>query len=81
MKILFFDDFKLGVLKDDSVVDVSQVVRELPHTGPHNLINSLIEQFAAYRGALESAVATGRGVPLKSVRIRPPSAIPMQSSI
>ena len=25
MKILFFDDFKLGVLKGETVVDVSQV--------------------------------------------------------
>ncbi len=32
MKLLFFDDFKLGVLKGDAVVDVSQVVRRhSPH--------------------------------------------------
>ena len=35
MKLLFFDDFKLGVLKGDTVVDVSQVVRDIPHIGPH----------------------------------------------
>src|SRR5262249_27644049 len=46
MKLLFFDDFKLGVLKGDGVVDVSEVVRNIPHTGPHDLINGLIEQFA-----------------------------------
>ena len=33
MKLLFFDDFKLGVLKGDTVVDVSDVVRNIPHTG------------------------------------------------
>src|SRR5205823_12089266 len=38
MKLLFFDDFKLGVLKGGTVVDASQVVRDLPHTGPHDLI-------------------------------------------
>ena len=53
MKILFFDDFKLGVLKGDSVVDVSQAVKDIPHTGPHNLISGLIERFADYRGALK----------------------------
>ena len=53
MKLLFFDDFKLGVLKGDTVVDVSPVVRDIPHTGPHNLISGLIERFADYRGALE----------------------------
>ena len=72
MKILFFDDFKLGVLKDDAVVDVSQVVRDIPHTGPHNLISGLIERFADYRSALEQAVTRGTGVPLSKVRVRPP---------
>ena len=61
MKLLFFDDFKLGVLKGDTVVDVSQVVRDIPHTGPHDLISGLIERFADYRGALEKAAAAGNG--------------------
>jgi 2-keto-4-pentenoate hydratase/2-oxohepta-3-ene-1,7-dioic acid hydratase in catechol pathway len=69
---MFFDDFKLGIVKGDNVVDVSAVVKDIPHTGPHNLITGLIERFDDYRAKLESAVAAGTGVPLKSVRIRPP---------
>jgi 2-keto-4-pentenoate hydratase/2-oxohepta-3-ene-1,7-dioic acid hydratase in catechol pathway len=72
MKLLYFDDFKLGVLKGDAVVDVSDVVRDIPHTGPHNLISGLIERFADYRRRLEEAVAHRQGVPLSQVRIRPP---------
>lgn len=72
MKLLFFDDFKLGVLKGDAVVDVSDVVRDIPHTGPHNLISGLIEHFADYKGRLEAAVNQGKGVPVSQVRIRPP---------
>ena len=49
MKLLYFDDFKLGVLKGDTVVDVSAVVQDIPHIGPHDLINGLIERFAEYR--------------------------------
>ena len=63
MKLLFFDDYKLGVLKGDRVVDVSSVVRDIPHTGPGDLINGLIARFADYRKRLEDASATG-GVPL-----------------
>ena len=48
MKLLYFDDFKLGVLKGGNVVDVSGVVQDIPHTGPHDLINGLIERFADY---------------------------------
>jgi 2-keto-4-pentenoate hydratase/2-oxohepta-3-ene-1,7-dioic acid hydratase in catechol pathway len=72
MKLLFFDDFKLGVLKGDTVVDVSDVVRDIPHTGPGNLMNGLIERWADYKGRLEAAVNQGRGVPINQVRIRPP---------
>ena len=59
MKLVYFDDFRLGVLKGDAVVDVTQAVRDIPHTGPHNLISGLIERFAQYRGALEKAAADG----------------------
>jgi 2-keto-4-pentenoate hydratase/2-oxohepta-3-ene-1,7-dioic acid hydratase in catechol pathway len=72
MKILYFDDFKLGVLKGDTVVDVSAVVQDIPHTGPHDLINGLIEHFDDYRGKIEAAVESGTGVPVSSVHIRPP---------
>ncbi len=72
MKILFFDDFKLGVLKADGVVDVSETVRDIPHMGPHDLINGLIARFADYRQPLEAAVARGQAIPLGRVRIRPP---------
>ena len=77
MKLLFFDDYKLGVLKGDSVVDVSNIVRDVPHTGPHNLISGLIEKFETYREALERATAAGQGVPVERVRIRPPLPRPV----
>ena len=77
MKILYFDDFKLGVLKGDRVVDVSAVVQDIPHLGPHDLINGLIERFNTYRPRLEAAVAQGTGVPVSQVRIRPPLPRPV----
>ena len=45
MKLLYFDDFKLGVLKNDAVVDVSAAVKDIPHTGPGDLMNGLIEHW------------------------------------
>jgi 2-keto-4-pentenoate hydratase/2-oxohepta-3-ene-1,7-dioic acid hydratase in catechol pathway len=80
MKILYFDDFKLGVLKGDQVVDVSAVVRDIPHTGPHNLITGLIERFSDYRARLDQAAASGKGVPVASVKIRPPLPKPVNIS-
>ena len=72
MKLLYFNDYKLGVLKGDRVVDVSSVVRDIPHTGPGDLINGLIARFDQYRAKLNDATASGQGVALSSVRVRPP---------
>jgi 2-keto-4-pentenoate hydratase/2-oxohepta-3-ene-1,7-dioic acid hydratase in catechol pathway len=71
MKIVFFDDFKLGVLKGDAVVDVSRVVQDIPRLGPQDVIRGVIERFAELRPRLEAA-AQERGVPLDRVKIRPP---------
>src|SRR5688572_12605543 len=72
MKLLFFDDFKLGVLKGDTVVDVSDAVRSIPHLSPQDLISGLIERFGDYKGRLQEAVDQGRGVPVSQVRVRSP---------
>jgi 2-keto-4-pentenoate hydratase/2-oxohepta-3-ene-1,7-dioic acid hydratase in catechol pathway len=73
MKLLLFDDdFRLGVLHGESVVDVSDVVKDIPHLEPQQLMNGLIERFDAYRRPLEQAAARGQGKPVGSVRIRPP---------
>lgn len=72
MKIAYFDDFRLGVLQGEGLVDVTAVVSDIPHVGPHDLINGLIARFDAYRPRLEKAAAEGTPVPLGSVRIRPP---------
>jgi 2-keto-4-pentenoate hydratase/2-oxohepta-3-ene-1,7-dioic acid hydratase in catechol pathway len=70
MKLCYFNDFRLGVIKGDQIVDVTSLVQDIPHTGPHDLISNLIARFDAYRGKLESA--TGPTVPLAGAKLRPP---------
>lgn len=72
MKLAFFDDFRLGVVVGDGVVDVSAVVADIPHTGPGDLVSGLIARFDAYRARLEAAAGAGTAVPLSDVRLRPP---------
>jgi 2-keto-4-pentenoate hydratase/2-oxohepta-3-ene-1,7-dioic acid hydratase in catechol pathway len=72
MKLAFFDEYKLGVVTDGGIVDVSAVVRDIPHTNPGNLISGLIENFAAWRGKLDAAVSAGKPMPLASVKLRAP---------
>jgi 2-keto-4-pentenoate hydratase/2-oxohepta-3-ene-1,7-dioic acid hydratase in catechol pathway len=76
VKLLFFDDFWLGVLKGETVVDVSDVTREIPRLGPQDLIRGLITRFAEYRGRLQAAAESAKGIPVGQVRVRPPLPSP-----
>jgi 2-keto-4-pentenoate hydratase/2-oxohepta-3-ene-1,7-dioic acid hydratase in catechol pathway len=77
MKLAYFDDYRLGVITGDNVVDVSGLVKDIPHTGPGNLISGVIERFADYRGKLEDAATRGRGVPLALAKVRAPLPKPV----
>ncbi len=72
MKILFFNDFRLGVLKGDQVVDVTDAVKHIPHMDAQGLIRGVIEHWDSCKPKMEAAAAAGKGVPVSSVRIRPP---------
>ena len=74
MKIVLYDDYKVGLLKDGNVVDVSGVV---PRGGtPQLTIEGLITNFQSLKGALERALDQGQGVPLASVQLRAPMPRP-----
>jgi len=79
MKLLFFDDFRLGVLRGDDVVDVADAVKDIPHLEPHHLIRGVIEHWDVYKPRLERAAAQGQGKPVGQVRLRPP--LPNPSNI
>jgi len=72
VKLLFFEDFKFGVVKGDNVVDCSAVVGGIPHSDPQGILVGVINAWGEYRPKLEAAAAAAAGVPLSSVRIRPP---------
>jgi 2-keto-4-pentenoate hydratase/2-oxohepta-3-ene-1,7-dioic acid hydratase in catechol pathway len=79
MKLLFFDDYRLGVLQGNSVIDVSDVVKSIPNFAPQHVIATVIERFDDFRGPLEQAVARGEARPIEQVRVRPP--LPRPSNI
>ena len=72
MKLAFFGDFKLGVVKGDNIVDVTSAVADVPHTGPGDLLSGVIASWDSCKPKIEAAVAASAGVPLSGVRIRPP---------
>ncbi len=77
MKLAFFNDFRLGVVRGDAIVDVTQVVQDVPHLGPHDLINGVIAGFDTYRDRIKRAAEQGAGIPLAQAKLRPPLPRPI----
>ena len=75
MKIAFFNDYRMGIVVGSNIVDVTEVVGDIPHLSPSDQLNGLIEQFPKYKTKLEEA-SKGSGVPLSEVSIRPPHPRP-----
>ena len=60
MQLLYFDDYRLGLLKDGMVIDMSSVVASIPHVEPQEIMSRLIARFGEYRPRLEQAAASAR---------------------
>jgi 2-keto-4-pentenoate hydratase/2-oxohepta-3-ene-1,7-dioic acid hydratase in catechol pathway len=72
MKLAFFDDYKLGVVVGDKIVDVSAVTKGIKALGPQDVIRGVIEKWSTYKGKLAAAAKKGNGKPLAKARFRPP---------
>ena len=76
MKLVHFDDFRLGVLageREDRVVDVSDALEGLGGSGarPQQRLEALITNWEEHRSAFQRAASGGGGVPVGQVRLRP----------
>ncbi|HEY1981142.1 MAG TPA: fumarylacetoacetate hydrolase family protein [Xanthobacteraceae bacterium] len=72
MKLAFFDDFRFGVVTGDKVADVTDVVKDIPHLGPQDIIRGVIEKFDTFKGKLADAAAKAPSKSVSQVKFRPP---------
>src|SRR5580658_1108741 len=72
MKLAFFDNYKLGVVVGDKIVDVSSVTKNIKALGPQDVIRTVIEKWSTYKGKLAAAAKKGKGKPLAKVKLQPP---------
>jgi len=77
VKLAFFDEFRLGVVRDDQIFDVSAVTAEIPRAHPQDVLRAVIEDWDEWRPRLDSAADHGQGVPLAAVAMRPPVPRPV----
>jgi 2-keto-4-pentenoate hydratase/2-oxohepta-3-ene-1,7-dioic acid hydratase in catechol pathway len=72
VKLCYFNDYRLGVIKGDQVVDITDAVKDIPHLDSRDLIIGLIAKWDGYKAKVEKAANEAKGLPLASVRLRPP---------
>ena len=77
MRIAAFDDDRIGVVaRDDTVVDVTDLLQGFDPLGPADLLPDLITHFDELRPELERKTAAGGGKPLDDVRLHSPLTRP-----
>lgn len=77
MKLLMFDDYRVGVLKDGQVHDVTEAVGATFDTPDRTLlgqarIQATITGFDTLRAKFDEVVARGQGRPYDQVKVLPP---------
>ena len=76
MKIVSFDDYRIGVLTDAGVVDVTSVVDSVPYSLKWARMLLFIEEWEKIKPAVEKLAKDGPAVPLESVRLMAPVPAP-----
>ena len=76
MKIVFFDDFKLGAVTDSGIVDLTPALKDMTGFPPQLVINTVIEQWDIHGPDFEERIAAGPFLALDTVRLRPPTPKP-----
>lgn len=71
MRYVFYDDFKPGLLKNDTIVDISDVLDVKPYQTPQIILEKFITQYETLKPELEKSLLKS-GKPLKEVRLRQP---------
>jgi 2-keto-4-pentenoate hydratase/2-oxohepta-3-ene-1,7-dioic acid hydratase in catechol pathway len=77
MRIATYNDARIGVVgKDDTIVDIGDLLQQYDPLGPEDLLPDLITHFEDLQSELESRAAAGSGTPLSQVRLRSPITRP-----
>ena len=72
MKLALYDDYQLGVINGDRIINAMPAVEGISFRRPQDLIEEVIISWDEMRGRIESAIEGKDGAPLGSVRLRAP---------
>lgn len=74
MKLALYDDFRLGIVSNDQIIDAEHLVKNKEKYNDSMMF--VIENYDEIKGALQELEKTGKGKPLSEVRLRQPVTKP-----
>ena len=78
MKLAFFNDYQLGVITADGIVNISDALTDISYRTPQELIRMVIEDFDNLRPAIADAAENGTATALDGVSLKAPLPRPGQ---
>lgn len=78
MKLAFFDDYRLGVITGNEIVDISDTLSDISSHTPQELIQMVIEDFDNLRSIIVNAAENGTPTAIDNVTFKPPLPQPGQ---
>ncbi len=72
MRLAFFNDFNLGVMRGSEIVNVQEALHEIRYNSPQELIEQVIINFEDLRPRFAEIIGKGKGIPIAQVKLRPP---------
>ena len=78
MRLLLFDDYKLGVWDGHKVLDASAALADCGHHSPQEMMQMLICDWANLEPRIRDAAGAAPGIALEDVRCQPPVPRPGQ---
>lgn len=76
MKLVSFDDYQIGVLRDDGVVNITKLLPDIPRALQCYRMNLLIEEWGAYKPKVQQLSKDDNAVPISSVHLIAPVPAP-----
>ena len=78
MKFAFFNDYQLGIITEDGIVDISDALSGISYHTPQELIQTVIEDFDNLRPVIAGAAENGDATALDGVSFKAPLPRPGQ---
>ncbi len=72
MKLVLFNEYRLGLLMGDQVVDVSAAVEGVMAHSPQEMMEAVIRDWSDFGPRIKAEAVDKEGVPVEQVRLRPP---------